>query len=62
MYDAYYEITRKVAEDQENFMFYTVQPFCEDVVQHKVSKKDLVNALLLLDYAKRLLEVQDENI
>lgn len=35
----------KVVEDTEQFLFKTVQPFCETVVEHRIKKKDLVEAL-----------------
>lgn len=54
-----YEITTKVQETTEDFIFTTIQPFCEDVVQRKISKQELVNALLLYEKAKQILTKEE---
>jgi hypothetical protein len=40
------EISTKFVEDQENFIFETIRPFCEERTQMKISKQELVSALL----------------
>ena len=50
-----YKITTEVQETTDEFIFTTIQPFCEDVVQRKISKQELVNALLLYEKAKQIL-------
>ena len=50
-----YKISTEVQETVEEFIFTTIQPFCEDVVQRKISKQELVNALLLYEKAKQIL-------
>lgn len=54
-----YEITTKVQKTTEDFIFTTIQPFCEDVVQRKISKQELVNALLLYEKAKQILTKEE---
>lgn len=39
-------INTKVMEDTEMFLFRTVQPFCETVVDRKIEKKDLEQAMI----------------
>ena len=53
-----YEITTKVQETTEDFIFTTIQPFCEDVVQRKISKQELVTALLLYEKARQIMGVE----
>ena len=51
-----HKIATEVTESQEEFIFETVRPYCENVVQMKISKKDLTEALLLLwKEAKKIL-------
>lgn len=50
-----YKITTEVQETTDEFIFTTIQPFCEDVVQRKISKQELINALLLYEKAKQIL-------
>ena len=40
------KISEKVTETHEEFIFETIRPYCEDVVQMKISKRDLEQALL----------------
>ena len=40
------KISIKVTETQEEFIFETLKPWCEEIVQQKVSKQDLKQALL----------------
>lgn len=53
-----YEITTKVQETTEDFIFTTIQPFCEDVVQRKISKQELITALLLYEKARQIMVVE----
>lgn len=46
MDDIVYDITTKVKEDYDDFVFETIRPFCEDVVQMKIEKYQLKQALL----------------
>lgn len=50
-----YKISTEVTESQEEFIFETVRPYCENIVQMKISKKDLTEALLLWKEAKKIL-------
>lgn len=38
-------IIAKASEEYDRFIFSTIRPFCEEVVQHEISKKDLTEAL-----------------
>lgn len=40
------KISEKVTENREEFIFETIRPYCENVVQMKISKRDLEQALL----------------
>lgn len=40
------KISEKVTETREEFIFETIRPYCENVVQMKISKRDLKQALL----------------
>lgn len=50
------KISEKVTETHEEFIFETIRPYCENVVQMKISKRDLEQALLKY-YGKNDLEV-----
>ena len=39
------EFKTKVREDEENFIFETIGPYCNEVAQRKISKKDLKDAI-----------------
>ncbi len=53
-----YKITTEVQETMEDFIFTTIQPFCEDVVQRKISKQELIAALLLYEKARQIMGVE----
>ena len=53
--DFTYEIKRRVIEDNENFIFETLEPYCSNIAQQKISKKDLDEAIQLWMTAKRIL-------
>ena len=50
------KISEKVTETHEEFIFETIKPYCENVVNMKISKRDLEQALLKY-YGKNDLEV-----
>ena len=58
--DFTYEIRRRVREDEENFIFETIEPYCSTVAQQKISKKELDEAIQLWMAAKRIMHVEDE--
>jgi hypothetical protein len=39
------KVEMKVREDEENFIFETIGPYCNEVAQSKISKKDLKDAI-----------------
>lgn len=39
------EIAMRVTENNDNFMFETIRPYCEEVTQRVIDKKTLVRAL-----------------
>ena len=40
------KIAQTVQETEDDFIFETVRPFCEDVIQSKISKQDLARAVV----------------
>ena len=40
------EIKMKAMENQEEFIFQTIQPYCENIIEQRISKKELNLALL----------------
>lgn len=58
--DEVYRIVTEVTEDMENFIFKTIQPWCEEQVERKVSKKDLENALKRYYYKQDTIDVLKE--
>lgn len=48
------KIITEVQETEDEFIFTTIQPYCENVFQRKISKKELESALLLWEQAKKL--------
>lgn len=49
------KIVEQVTETHEKFIFETIKPFCESVVEMEISKEDLTHALLLWqNYENRL--------
>lgn len=53
-----FKITTKAEETKEEFIFTTIQPFCEEVVKRTISKQELINALLLYEKAKQIFGVE----
>lgn len=44
--DQIYEVRLKVEETVDDFIFQTIQPFCENIVKRKIPKKELEDMLL----------------
>ena len=40
------ELTMKAMENESDFIFQTIQPYCENVIEKRISKKELELALL----------------
>lgn len=53
-----YKITTEAHETTDEFIFTTIQPFCENVVQRKISKQELITALLLYEKARQIMGVE----
>lgn len=53
-----YKITTEAQETMDDFIFTTIRPFCEDVIQRKISKRELISALLLYEKAKQIFGVE----
>ena len=51
-----YKIVTEVQETMDEFIFTTIQPFCESVVQRKISKQELADALMLYETTRQLRE------
>ena len=47
MDDLIYKITEEVNETEDKFIFTTINPWCESVMERKISKRDLERALAL---------------
>lgn len=47
-----YEVKLKVEETVDDFIFQTIQPFCESIVKRNISKKELENMLLIAERMK----------
>lgn len=57
--DLTYKIRRQVREDEDNFIFETIEPYCSNIAQQKISKKDLNEAIQLWMAAKRIMHVEE---
>lgn len=55
-----YELQRRVREDEDNFIFETIEPFCSDIAQQKISKQDLNEAIQLWIAVKRVMHKEEE--
>lgn len=53
-----YKIATEAQETMEDFIFTTIKPFCEDVIQRKISKQELITALLLYEKARQIMGVE----
>ncbi len=47
------KIITEAEETEDEFIFTTIQPYCESIIQRKISKKELESALLLWEQAKK---------
>lgn len=56
-----YEIQRRVREDADNFIFETIEPYCSNIAQQKISKKDLEEAIQLWMAAKKIMHVEEND-
>ena len=43
--DLIHKIVMEAMETEEDFIFKIIQPFCEQIIERKISKKELVDAL-----------------
>ena len=59
--DFAYEIERRVREDEENFIFETIEPYCSNIAQQKISKKDLEAAIQIWMAVKRIMHVEESD-
>lgn len=55
-----YELQRRIREDEDNFIFETIEPFCSDIAQQKISKQDLNEAIQLWIAVKRVMHKEEE--
>jgi hypothetical protein len=46
MTDMFIRIVTEAQEAEDEFIFTTIQPFCEDVIKRKISKSELIKLLL----------------
>lgn len=46
-YQGVYKIRQKMEETEEEFIFRTISPFCDDVYEKHISKKELTEAIWL---------------
>lgn len=54
-----YEFSHRVIEDEDNFIFETIEPYCSNIAQQKISKKDLDEAIQLWMAAKRIIHKEE---
>ena len=47
MENLFYEIKTKIDETEEEFIYQTIFPFCEDVLEKRLSKEELKKILLM---------------
>lgn len=59
--DLTYDLKRRVTEDADNFIFETIEPYCSNIAQQKISKKELNEAIQLWMAAKRIMHVEGSN-
>lgn len=50
------ELTMKAIETQSEFIFQTIQPYCENITEQRISKRQLEEALLLYFNKKKLIK------
>lgn len=57
IFDESYKIHQKMVQTEEEFIFQTISPFCDDVYEKHISKKELTEAILLYREVKSLEEM-----
>ena len=57
IFDESYKIHQKMVQTEEEFIFQTISPFCDEVYEKHISKKELTKAILLYREVKSLEEM-----
>ena len=57
IFDESYKIHQKMVQTEEEFIFQTISPFCDEVYEKHISKKELTEAILLYREVKSLEEM-----
>ena len=57
IFDESYKIHQKMVQTEEEFIFKTISPFCDEVYEKHISKKELTEAILLYREVKSLEEM-----
>ena len=55
------KIVMKAVEEMDEFIFRTIQPFCEQITERHISKKDLADALMKATPKHVLTELDKDN-
>ena len=56
-FDESYKIHQKMVQTEEEFIFRTISPFCDEAYEKHISKKELTEAILLYREVKSLEEM-----
>ena len=57
IFEESYKIRQKIEETEEEFIFQTISPFCDEVYERHISKKELTEAILLYREVQSLEEM-----
>ena len=57
IFDESYKIHQKIVQTESEFIFQTISPFCDEVYEKHISKKELTEAILLYREVKSLEEM-----
>ena len=57
IFDESYKIHQKMVQTEEEFIFQTISPFCDDVYEKHISKKELTEAIWLYREVQSLKEM-----
>ena len=57
IFDESYKIHQKMVQTEEEFIFQTISPFCDEVYEKHISKKELTEAILLYREVQSLKEM-----
>ena len=57
IFEESYKIRQKIEETEEEFIFQTISPFCDDVYEKHISKKELTEAIWLYREVQLLKEM-----